>query len=180
MQTKFEIENGNMEIKNKKTFKEFKTYIQIILKKNLYYISQRLIISYIIENIYSAFFEVANQLLNIRINNIINIDTNKDIKLLLENLFLIKFKDFGDKWGIDLQIKKTENDELYFSDMNEIENDEFKQNNNTLNINSYDYFNNDNEYSENKKLDTIPLEINNWFPFNKNNKLKFIRDEILI
>ena len=79
--------------------------------------------SYITDNFYSTFFEDVNKILNNKINNILNIDTNPDIKLLLENLYFIKLKDFSDKWGIDLQIEKIENNVLDFYDTNEIKDD---------------------------------------------------------
>ena len=139
-------------------------------------------ISYIIDNFYSTFFEDVNKILNNKINNILNIDTNPDIKLLLENLYFIKLKDFSDKWGIDLQIEKIENNVLDFYDTNEIKDDELKQNNNNLNTNSFIYNTNDNEdyENENDQLNIIPLEKNNWFPFKKNNKLNIVKEEILI
>jgi len=182
MKAKFEIGNDNMEIKNKKTLKELKAFIEIFLKKNLYYIAQRLMISYIIDNIYSAFFEDVNKILNTKINNILNIDINPDIKILLENLCFIKLKDFSDKWGIVLQIEKIENNVLDFADMNEIQDDELKQNNNNLNTNSFIYVSNNNKdfENENDQINIIPLEKNNWFPLKKNNKLNIVKEEILI
>ena len=139
-------------------------------------------ISYIIDNFYSTFFEDVNKILNNKINNILNIDTNPDIKLLLENLYFIKLKDFSDKWGIDLQIEKIENNVLDFADMNEIQDDELKQNNNNLNTNSFIYVSNNNKdfENENDQINIIPLEKNNWFPLKKNNKLNIVKEEILI
>ena len=174
-QAKIEIEKGNMKIKNKKSLKEFNRAIEIFLKKNLYYISQRIMISYIIEKIYSSFFNELNAQLKSKIENILNINNNPDIKLLLEHIFLRKLKDFGDKWGIDIKEKNFKNDVFDFPDKAEIEKDENKQNNNNLITNSFVFINDDKKFEDNQLKD-IPLE-NNWFPYNARKNWKYIKEK---
>ena len=174
-QAKIEIEKGNMKIKNKKSLKEFNRAIEIFLKKNLYYISQRIMISYIIEKIYSSFFNELNAQLKTKIEKILNINNNPDIKLLLEHIFLRKLKDFGDKWGIIIKVKNIENDVFDFPDKAEIEKDENKQNNNNLITNSFVFINDDKKFEDNQLKD-IPLE-NNWFPYNARKNWKYIKEK---
>ena len=174
-QAKIEIEKGNMKIKNKKSLKEFNRAIEIFLKKNLYYISQRIMISYIIEKIYSSFFNELNAQLKSKIENILNINNNPDIKLLLEHIFLRKLKDFGDKWGINIKEKNFKIDVFDFPDKAEIEKDENKQNNNNLITNSFVFINDDKKFEDNQLKD-IPLE-NNWFPYNARKNWKYIKEK---
>ena len=184
LQAKIEIERGNMEIKNKKKLKELKRVIEIYMKKNLYYISQRIMITYIIEKIYVNFFKELKTQLDKKIGSILNINNNHDIKLLLEHIFLRKLKDFGDRWGINIRMKDFENDVFDFPDKMEIERDDEKQNNNNLNTGSIVFINNDDhteEKIEDKGLNNKPLEDNNdWFPSNKRKNWKFIKEKTII
>ena len=109
IQAKIEIENGNIEIKNKRKLSEFKKTTEIFLKKNLYYISQKLMIQYIIENVYLKFFNQFNEEIENMIIKLLDINNkskdNKDIQSFLKHTFLIKLKDCGDK----LHLKIDEN-----------------------------------------------------------------------
>ena len=145
MQAKIEISNGNTNIKHKRTLNDYKKIIEIFLKKNLYYISQRLLIAYIIQEIYTKFFEDYRKELNKILIDLLNINSknpsnNKEIKSLLEHCFLVKLKDFGNKWdiNINIQCKPLENSNIDLPDKNDIESRELvKKNNNELNTNSF-------------------------------------------
>ena len=180
-QAKIEIEKGNMLIKNKRNLKEFKRTIAIFLKKNFYYISQRLMISVLLDNIYNVFFEDYVKKLNKKIDNIMNIKNNNDIRILLANTFLTKLKDFGENWDIKIEIKKIECDNLNLPEQRDIENDDEKQNNNKLITNSFNFIPDENiiekEINENNNLDNEFVENKNWFPFERNKKWKYIKDK---
>ena len=184
LQAKIEIEKGNMSIKNKKKLKEFKKTIEIFLKKNLYYISQRIMISYIIETVYCSFFKDLNVQLRDKIEKILNIHNNPDIKLLLEHIFLKKLKDFGDKWRINIKIKESKQDVFDFPDEIEIERDEEKQKNNNLITNSFNFIKNDDNDNDNENnnnlMENMPLINNNWFPLNKRKNWKYIKEKTML
>ena len=179
IQAKNEINNGNMKIEHKKELKELKKTIEIYFKKNLYYNSQRIMIAYILENIYFAFFDDLNEKLSEKVNDILKVKKNQDIKELLEHIFLIKLKDFGDKWGIDIQNIIIKNKNFDFPDKQEIRKDCQRKSNNDLITNSFNDNINDNSDKGNnkKKIENNDLEKNNWFPINRNKSWKYIKDK---
>ena len=181
-QANIEIEKGNMEINNKRKLNEFKKTTAIFLKKNLYYVSQRLMVSLIINNVYKYFFEDYMKKLNKKIKDILNNQKNKDIRMLLANTFLIKLKDFGDSWDIKIQINKIEDGDPNLPEQRDIEIDEEKQNNNKLITNSFIYIPDENidenELDENKILNKESIEQKNWFPFEKSRNWKYIKDKL--
>ena len=188
-QAKIEISFGNMNIKYKRTLNGFKKITEIFLKKNLYYISQRLLIAYIIQEIFPKFFEDYRRELNIILKSLMNINdksssNNKEIKSLLEHCFLVKLKDFGNKWGININIqyKPLEKSIIDLPDKNDIESRELvKQNNNKLNTNSFIFSQDINDIDEsnnvieniNKKRD----DNNIWFPFEEGKEWKYMKSK---
>ena len=182
-QAKIEIEKGNMQINNKRKLSEFKKTIKIFLKKNFYYISQRLMISLLLENIFISFFDDYAKKLDKKIKNILDIKNNKDIRILMANTFLTKLKDFGDNCDIKIEIKKIDNNNPHLPEQREIENDEEKQNNNNLITNSFNLVpdeNNDikkkNDVNDNNMNNEF-VENKNWFPFERSRKWKYIKDK---
>ena len=105
-QVKIEKEKGNMEIKYKRKLKDFERTTEIFLKKNLYYMAQRLMISHIIEKIYVEFFKKIENKLEKNIENILNINNNSNIKKILEHTFKVKLKDFGFRRKMEYRNKK--------------------------------------------------------------------------
>ena len=176
-QASIEIEKGNMEINHKRTLKDFEKATEIFLKKNLYYISQRLMISYIIEIIYFVFFRELEKKLDNKIENILNINNNQYIKQILEHTFLVKLKDFGEKWKIEIKNNKLDDEIVDFPDKKEIEKDEERENNNNLITNSFIYSNEEKKDEEiNNQIDKMPIDPGNWFPFDSKKEWKYIND----
>ena len=185
-QAKIEKQKGNMEIKHKRKLKELAKTSEIVLKKNFYYISQRLMTAFILDNIYKAFFEDFKKKLDKRIKNILNIKSNPDIKAILEHTFLVKLKDFGDNWGIKIDNRIIEEDIIDIPQKNEVEHDEERQNNNNLITNSFIFINNENndekeiDENENDNFEIEQINNNNWFPFEQGKNWKYITDTMLL
>ena len=181
-QAKIEKQKGNMEIKHKRKLKELAKTSEIFLKKNFYYISQRLMTAFILDNIYKAFFEDFKKKLDKKIKNIFNIKSNLDIKAILEHTFLVKLKDFGDNWGIKIDNRIIEEDIIDIPQKNEVEHDEERQNNNNLITNSFIFINNENndekevDENENDNFEIEQINNNNWFPFEQGKNWKYIKD----
>ena len=190
MQAKIEISNGNTNIKHKRTLNDYKKIIEIFLKKNLYYISQKLLIAYIIQEIYTKFFEDYRKELNLILEGLMNINSknpkdNKEIKSLLEHCFLVKLKDFGIKWDINLNIqnKPLEKSNIDLPDRNDIESRELvKKNNNELNTNSFIFNQDINVIDEsNNDIDKFYKNQddnnNKWFPFEEGKEWKYMKSK---
>ena len=173
-QAKIEIKKGNMDIKNKRKLEEIKKTNEIFLKKNLYFIAQKLLIAYLIEKIFKVFFDEFKIKFDAKIKKILNINNNPDIKSVLSHTFLVKLKDFGEKWGIDIKNNNMENDIIEIPERIEAEGDEEKQNNHNLNNNSLNNYEIKNDEEEDENNNIIPE--NNWFPFNKIRKWEYIKD----
>ena len=175
-QAKIEIQKGNMYIKNKRNLNEFKKTTEIFLKKNFYYICQRLMIAYILDKIYIKFFNDYNHKINEKISNILNINNNKDTKTILANTFLIKLKQFGERCNMNIEIKKLDESNIILPERRDVEPDEERKNNNNLNTNSFIYIleeQNGDKIDENNNYHYKPELIENkfWFPFDKNKRI---------
>ena len=172
-QAQAEKSNGNTHIKNKRTLNDYKKLIEISLKKNSYYISQRLIIAYIIQEIYKKFFEEYTEHLNIIIKDLLNVNNKNsvtDIKSHLEHCFLVKLKDFGNKWEININVQHPppEGSDIDLPDKNDVEFAKLvKSSNNDLNTNSFIFNENTSDNDEsNDVLDDVKNENNDvWFPY---------------
>jgi hypothetical protein len=168
-----EKSKGNTHIKNKRTLNDYKKLIEISLKKNSYYISQRLIIAYIIQEIFKKFFEEYTEHLNIIIKNLLNVNNKNsatDIKSHLEHCFKVKLKDFGKKWEINIDVQHLPLEGSYndLPDKNEVESGGVvKSSNNGLNTNSFIFKENTSDNDEpNDALDCVKNENNDeWFPY---------------
>ena len=169
-----EKEKGNMEIKNKRKLKDFERTTEIFMKKNLYYIAQRMMISYLIEKVYVDFFKEIGKKLNEKTRNILNIDVNKDIKKILEHTFKVKLKDFGKRWNIEIKNLNLEEEKYDFPEKNDVEDDQVRDKNNKLITNSFNYIT---DYKNEEERDIIPNNIKNWFPFNRNRIWKYLKDD---
>ena len=169
-----EKEKGNMEIKNKRKLNDFRRTTEIFLKKNLYYIAERMMISYIIEKVYLDFFKKIGNKLNEKTEKILNINVNKDIKKILEHTFKVKLKDFGERWNIEIKNLNLEEEKNDFPEKNDVEDDQVKDKNNKLKTNSFNYITDD-KNEEEKNI--IPNNIQNWFPFNRNRNWKYLKDD---
>ena len=186
-QAKIEIKKGNMEIKNKRKLNEFKKKIEILLKKNFYYISQKLMIAYILDKIFNKFFKDYNDKMNEKIKNILNINKNQDTKIILENTFLIKLKQFGDRNNINIEIKKLEEEnDVILPKKIDVEGDVIKQSNINLITNSFnDIIEEQNEIeireeNNNFHYNRPQAENNYWFPLDRNKKWKYIKEKLLL
>ena len=176
-QVKIEKEKGNMEIKYKRKLKDFERTTEIFLKKNLYYMAQRLMISHIIEKIYVEFFKKIENKLEKNLENILNINNNSNIKKILEHTFKVKLKDFGERWNIEIKNLNLEEEKNDFPDKYDLEDDSSIDKNNKLITNSFNYITDDKNEEEG---DIKPVDIKNWFPFNSNRNWKYLKDDKFI
>ena len=183
-QAKIEIQKGNMGIENKRKLKEFEKTSEIFLKKNFYYISQRLMISYILDNIINQFFKDFSKKFEKKIINILNIKNkdNMDIKAMLEHIFLVKLKDFGDEWGIKIENVMIKEEFNFLPDKKAVECDEERQSNNKLITNSFNlnYEDNGNEIEEKNINNIFEENQKDWFPYERTREWKYIKDKLLM
>ena len=173
------INNCNILISNKRCFKGFKRTNKIYLKKNFYYISQKYIINYLIENFCRNYFSEFRKQFDIFIKNNFEKD-DEEIKYYLVDCFLTKLKNFADTRNIYVVIK--DNPKIFKeSEMNlpnkSIINGEEELYKNEINTNSFDLGyksnNSDNENGENKPLNSN-INLDNWFPL-KEKSWKYIK-----
>ena len=130
--------NKEIQIKNKRTIKQFIETATKFLNDNYYYISQVYFIYYIILKICGNLSKSFENNLNKSIKEII---TNSDIQRLITECFLKKFGEFEKK--ISQFILRKSNQNNYYENSNQNYNYNYNiNNNNNLNINNH-YNNND-------------------------------------
>ena len=181
IQAKIEIENGNIEINNKRKLSEFKKTTENFLKKNFYYISQKLMIRNIIENVYVKFFNQFNEEIEKMIIKLLDIKNkskdNKEIESFLKHTFFIKLKNCGDKLHLKFDENNKENIEYPKIENRE---EEEKNNNNNLNTNSFIFNINDNNEMENQLIKKENINYykddKNWFPIQNKKIWKYINN----
>ena len=102
-QTKFEIKNGNISIKNKRALKDIENSTELFFKKNFYYLFQKAIIkNFILDNKDSYYNHFQNKI-ETKMNELLKSD--EDIKDYLSFCFLMKLKQFSNNKKIDLDIE---------------------------------------------------------------------------
>ena len=113
-QTKEEIKNGNVKIKNKRALKDIEKSNEIFFKKNFYFLFQKVIIkNFILDNNNIYYNNLQNKIEEI-INELFVQDN--DIKEYLSYCFLMKLKQFSNEINIDLEIEPFKFRELPYKE----------------------------------------------------------------
>ena len=180
-QASLEKNNCNILIANKRRFKGFKRTNEIYLKKSFYYISQKYIINYLIENFCGNYFSEFRKKFDIFIKN--NLEkSDEEIKYYLEGCFLTKLKKFADNKNISVVIKhnprKFNKSEMELPSKNQINGEEelYKNEINTTSFDlGYKYNDSDNENGNEKPLKKSNINLD-WFPL-KEKSWKYINKE---
>ena len=167
----------NIRLDNKRDLKGFKETNRQFLTQNLYYISQRDLINYIIRYFCVDYFFKYRKKLDNFIKNLLNKNNrDEDINKLLKVCFSSKLQDFAIKNKIEFKIEKNNQD-------NKIWQYELQQHNEVLikaieNQNPNDLDNNESDKDENEDEDekyNNNEENNSWFPLCSNN-LKYLNN----
>ena len=169
-QATIEKERYNMRLEYKRNLNGFKHTINVFLKRNFYYISQKYIIIEFIKQICWNFFNDYSEQLNSIINELLAENNDNDIKNHLDDCFLTKLEKFSKEKGINVEINHPKwsygssgdapvNDEKF--DKGDIEQKSIDLVNN-FNLNDSE----DNSYKAPKAAN---VEEENWFPFRQKN-----------
>ena len=121
-QTVTEIQNGNVQIFNKRALKDIEKSNKYFYKKNLYFIFQKIIIKNFIQDNYSNYYVFLQKKVEENINYLFNQDS---ITNNLSNCFLMKLKHFSLDKNIDIEINPIEyqeHDLPYNNNYNKVEN----------------------------------------------------------
>ena len=157
--------NININIKNKRTLKEFKKTNELFLKRNFYYISQKYIIHNIIINFCNDYFNVLKEKLILLSKNLINSEEDSEISNYIKDCFSTKLKGFGEKMKFDFRfdnyIKHPTNSLIEINkDLNQDDQLLIYDINNSLNyiINDDEEINKDNENIIEINIELKPFE----------------------
>ena len=173
-QAAIEKNSVNIRLENKRYLKGFEKSIISFIKRNFYYISQKIIINYIIKNFcWEYIMEYREKLDDIVISNLK--ENNRDIEIndYLKDCFLLKLEKFAEKYQLDIKIihpyltnsfKKIQDEEIY---------DKGNENENSILI--FDDFN----YGQENQIKTVQNKNGyRWFPF-RQNKFKYLKSKSL-
>ena len=172
----------NIEIKNKRNLNKFMRTNEVFLKKNFYYIAQKIIVNDFINNFVIKFLEKFRKKIDSFIITLMNINEKKmyNDKEINENLnycYFIKLKNFAEKINIPLENKnnlKVSNINLPYE--NEVGDEILYKN--EINQDSFEIYENNIEIN---KIKTQKIkEDNNWFPLvSKKEKMDYLSEDLL-
>ena len=177
IQAQKEKECGNLDLNKKRRLKGFKKTNEIFLKKNFYFVIQKFLINYIIQNIYQDLIGNYRKLLDLIVEELLNMNeqNNSDIYSHLEYCYLKKLKSFADERNINIDIHpKPLNKKNYEPNIKDDTNLDFEINN----TDSFDLGlgknNNNNDIININKINED--ENNEWFPL-IDKKFKYINEQ---
>ena len=177
-QVSLEKDNYNMRLENKRNIKGFEKSLEIFLKRNLLYISQKIIIEKIIRKDCQEFFREYS--LDTIFELLFNKE-DKDINDYLEECYLTKLDNFIKKNNLNTEIKHLSlNFNSSVGNLNDICDKEDDQS--LKDISSFDLIENFDEDFKEEKNENINKERKdeeNWYPLNANN-LKYLSKESLL
>jgi len=153
------------------------------LKKNFYYIVQKFIINYSLQNIFQNNIGNYRKTLDLIVEELLNlkIDENSDIKSHIEFCYLIKLKAFADERNVEIKTQQKPSQDINY--LPNIEDDPELDKNN-INTNSFDlgndYNDDKNDLKMKESLKSKDENNNNddkkWFPLIKK-KFKYLLEQ---
>ena len=178
-QASLEKDNYNMRLENKRNIKGFEKSLEIFLKRNLLYISQKIIIDKIIRKDCQNFF-FKEYILDTTFESLLK-KKDKDINDYMEECYLTKLDDFIKKNNLNSEIKHLSL--IFNSSIGNLNNKCNEEDDQCLkdisSFNLIDNFDEDFKEEKNEKINQGKKNGDNWYPFNTNN-LKFLLKESLI
>jgi len=173
-QSEIEKDTVNIRLENKRYLKGFEKSIISFIKRNFYFISQKIIINYMIKNFFLEYImKYREELDRIAISNLKKENRDMEINDYLKDCFLLKLEKFSNKYRIDVKIIHP----CLFNSFKEIqETDTFdKGNENRNSILIFDDF----DFGQENQIKNLEKKNEyNWFPF-KQNKFKYLNDKSL-
>ena len=177
-QASLEKENYNMRLENKRNIKGFEKSLGIFLKRNLLYISQKIIISKILRKDCQEYFKEYS--LDTIFESLFKKE-DKDINDYLEECYLTKLDDFIKKNNLNIEIKHLS---LNFNssagnlnDRCDEEDDQCLKDISSLEL--IENFEEDFKEEKNENINREKKDEDNWYPLNGNN-LKYLLKESLL
>ena len=164
----------NIRLKNKRYLKGFEKSIITFIKRNFYYISQKIIINYIIKTFCRKFIMKYREKLDNLVKSYLKKENrNNEINDYLKECFLSKLENFSKKNQIDIKIIHPHLTDT-FKEIEDEENfDKGNENRNSILI--FDDF----DYGQENQIKNMKIESgHHWFPFNQN-KFKYLNDKSL-
>ena len=157
----------------KRTLSKFKETTRVYFKRNYYYIAQKYLIHYIIQNVFVKFIECYRRRLDDITKDLLKDKNNKNIINNLHNCFLTKLKKFAENNEVsevniiinDKDIKKSMHSDLNNSQF-VVELPPAQLRNNSIDLIN-DFNIDDNKEDENNNQ-TPGYEENNWFIYKEN------------
>jgi len=171
-QATIEKNKVNIRLENKRYLEGFEKSITSFIKRNFYYITQKIIISYIIKNYCWEYVMKYREEIDKIVNSFFEKE-DKDINDYLKDCFYLKLENFSKKYRIDIKIIHP----YLIDSFKEIEDTENfdKGNENRNSILIFDDF----DYGQENQIKNMENKKgNHWFPF-KQNKYKYLNNKSL-
>ena len=154
-----EKESFNIRLDNKRDLNGFKKTVETFFKRNFNFISQKCIINHIIRKIFWKFFKNYRKQLDLITESLLKKNNDIEINNYLEDCFLTKLEKFSKDFKINIKIF-YKNKEI--SEKEEIQNEPLK--NEDIEENSFDLIDNFNNINEEKLVNNIKENKENWYP----------------
>ena len=173
-QAAIEKNKFNIRLENKRYLKGFEESIKSFIKRNFYFISQKIIISYIIKNFCYEYIMKYREKLDIKIEEYLEKENrDKEINDYLKDCFLSKLEKFSKKYKIDIKIIHPQLIDS-FKEIQDTEN--FDKGNEDINsIKTFDDF----EYGQENQINNVENKNgDHWLPFARD-KFKYLNEKSL-
>ena len=164
----------NIRLENKRYLKGFEESIKSFIKRNFYFISQKIIISYIIKNFcYEYIMKYREKLDDLVKSYLEKENRDKEINDYLKDCFLSKLEKFSKKYKIDIKIIHPQLIDS-FKEIQDTENFD-KGNENINSIKTFDDF----EYGQVNQINNVENKKgDHWLPFVRD-KFKYLNEKSL-
>jgi hypothetical protein len=164
----------NIRLENKRYLKGFEESIKSFIKRNFYFISQKIIISFIIKNFcYEYIMKYREKLDDLVKSYLEKENRDKEINDYLKDCFLSKLEKFSKKYKIDIKIIHPQLIDS-FKEIQDTENFD-KGNENINSIKTFDDF----EYGQENQINNVENKKgDHWLPFVRD-KFKYLNEKSL-
>ena len=173
-QAAIEKNKFNIRLENKRYLKGFEESIKSFIKRNFYFISQKIIISFIIKNFcYEYIMKYREKLDDLVKSYLEKENRDKEINDYLKDCFLSKLEKFSKKYKIDIKIIHPQLIDS-FKEIQDTEN--FDKGNEDINsIKTFDDF----EYGQENQINNVENKNgDHWLPFARD-KFKYLNEKSL-